>query len=369
MASSRIRVGIVGASTKGFAPMSHIPALRALPDDFEIVAVSTSSQKSAEAAAKHHGIPLAFANAEALAEHPEVDLVTVCVKAPDHHRPVMAAIAAGKHVYCEWPLAQNTAAAVEMRDAAVARGIQHAVGLQGQVDPTINYVRDLIAEGFIGRPLAAALIANAPNWGSTLSGVYQADAANGANLLTVTGGHNADLLCHMLGEFRELAGYVVSQRDTIPEHGTDRHIPKTSPDQLAISGLIGEGIAVSLQIRGGVTRGTPLLLEIHGAAGDLVITATEWQSTQRQDLLLKGAQGEKGPLIDLPIPDSYRWVPANTPRGTPYNIAQLYLRLATAIRGGTAVYPDFNAAVTRHRMLDAMVRASVTGQKQVVSGG
>jgi predicted dehydrogenase len=366
MTASRIRVGIVGASVKGFAPISHIPALRALPDDFEIVALSTTNLPSAEAAAKHHGVPLAFADAEALARHPDVDLVTVCVKAPDHHKPVMAAIAAGKHVYCEWPLAHNTAAAIEMLDAARARGIKHAVGLQGQMDPTINYVRDLIAEGFIGRPLAATLIATAPNWGSSLSGIYQADATNGANLLTVTGGHNADLLCHMLGEFRELAGYVVSQRDSIPEQGSDRIIPKTSPDQLAISGLIGDAITVSLQIRGGVTRGTPLLLEIHGATGDLVITATERQSTQRQDLLLQGAQGENGPLIDLTIPDTYRWVPANTPRGTPYNIAQLYLRLAAAIRGGTAPYPDFSAAVTRHRMLDAMVRASETGQKQVL---
>jgi predicted dehydrogenase len=364
MMASRIRVGIVGASINGFAPLSHIPALRALPDDFEIVAVSTTSMRSAEAAAKHHGVPLAFADAEALARHPDVDLVTVCVKAPDHHKPVMAAIAAGKHVYCEWPLAHSTAAAIEMRDAARARGIKHAVGLQGQLDPTVNYARDLLAQGFIGRPLVATLIASAPNWGSTLSGAYQADAANGANLLTITGGHNADLLCHMLGEFRELTGYVVSQRDRIPEQGTDRIISKTSPDQLSISGLIGDAITVSLQVRGGANRGTPLLLEIHGAAGDLVITATERQSTQRQDLLLQGAQGEKGPLIDLPIPDTYRWVPANTPRGTPYNVAQLYLRLAAAIRGGTAAYPDFDAAVTRHRMLDAMMRASATGQRQ-----
>ena len=364
MAARKIRVGIVGASTKGFAPISHIPALRALSDDFEIVAVATSNQQSADVAAKQYGVPLAFADAAALAAHPDVDLVTVCVKAPDHHKPVMAAIAAGKHVYCEWPLAHNTAAAIEMRDAAVARGIRHAVGLQGQMDPTVNYVRDLIGQGYIGRPLAASLIANAPNWGSTLSGTYQADAANGANLLTITGGHNADLLCHMLGEFRELAGYVVSQRDSMPEQGSGRLVAKTSPDQLAISGLIGDAITVSLQIRGGVARGTRLFLEIHGASGDLVITATERQSTQRQDLLLQGAQGETGPMTDMPVPESYRWVPAGTPHGTPYNVAQLYLRLAAAIRGADVTYPDFAAGVVRHRMLDAMVRASETGERQ-----
>ena len=101
--SSKIRVGIVGLSPqRGFASIAHIPALHAL-SDFEIAAVCTTRQESAEVAARHFGIPLAFSNAEDLARHPDVDLVTVTVKVPDHYRPVMAAIDAGKHVYCEWP--------------------------------------------------------------------------------------------------------------------------------------------------------------------------------------------------------------------------------------------------------------------------
>src|ERR1700731_5369760 len=102
--SSKIRVGIVGLSpNRGFASIAHIPALRALPQ-FEIVAVCTSRQESAEMAARHYGIPLAFSDPEKLAQHPDVDLVTVSVKVPDHCRPVMAAIDAEKHVYCELPL-------------------------------------------------------------------------------------------------------------------------------------------------------------------------------------------------------------------------------------------------------------------------
>jgi predicted dehydrogenase len=103
-AKDKIRVGIIGASPgRGFASIAHIPALHALPD-FEITAVCTTRQASAEAAAKHFNIPLAFSDPAQLAQHPEVDLVTVCVKVPDHYQPVMAAIDAGKHVYCEWPL-------------------------------------------------------------------------------------------------------------------------------------------------------------------------------------------------------------------------------------------------------------------------
>src|SRR5919204_1321087 len=142
MTSSKIRVGIVGASaSRGFASIAHIPALQALPD-FEITAVCTTRQESAEAAAQHFGVPLAFSDAEQLARHPDVDLVTVSVKVPDHFRPVMAAIEAGKHVYCEWPLGRDTAEAEQMLAAAARRGIQHAVGLQGQASPAIAYAKD-----------------------------------------------------------------------------------------------------------------------------------------------------------------------------------------------------------------------------------
>ena len=110
--SSKIRVGIVGANPqRGFASVAHIPALQALPD-FEIIAVCTSRQDSAEAAARHLGARLAFSDCEKLAQHPDVDLVTVSVKVPDHYRPVMAAIEAGKHVYSEWPLGRDTAEAI-----------------------------------------------------------------------------------------------------------------------------------------------------------------------------------------------------------------------------------------------------------------
>ncbi len=132
---AKIRVGIVGANPqRGFAPIAHIPALQALPE-FAITAVCTTRQESADAAARHYGIPLAFADAGLLARHPEVDLITISVKVPDHYPPVMAAIEAGKHVYCEWPLGRNTEEATRMLDAAGRKGIRHAVGLQRQTSP------------------------------------------------------------------------------------------------------------------------------------------------------------------------------------------------------------------------------------------
>src|SRR5712671_5365917 len=226
---STIRVGIIGVSPqRGFASIAHIPALQALPE-FEISAICTTRQDSADAAAKHFGIPLAFSDAEKLAQHPDVDLVTVSVKVPDHYQPVMAAIEAGKHVYCEWPLGRNTDEAARMLAAAERRGVRHAVGLQGQVSPAINYAKDLIADGYVGSVLSATMIGCAPNWGRTIDRAYQADFANGANLMTLTGGHQIDALCHCLGEFRELAAFAVSQRDQILAEDKGEPVLLTSP--------------------------------------------------------------------------------------------------------------------------------------------
>jgi predicted dehydrogenase len=187
--------------------------------------------------------------------------------------------------------------------------------------------------------------------------------------LTITGGHQIDALCYCLGEFRELAAFVVSQRDSILAEDVGAVVAKTSPDQLVVNGIIGgivgDGAVVSFQIRGGMARGTEFLFEIHGDAGDLVLTATTRASMQRQELRVQGAQGAGTALVDLPIPDKYRWVPEAVPQGSPYNVAQLYEKLADSIRTGKPASPDFSAAVTRHRLIDAIVRASDTGQKQL----
>jgi predicted dehydrogenase len=252
-----------------------------------------------------------------------------------------------------------------MLDAAKSAGVRHAVGLQGQRSPTINYVRDLVADGYVGKVLTASLLGCAPNWGATLDRAYQADFANGANMMTITGGHQIDALCHCLGEFREVSAFAVSQRDRIVTEDQGE-ISLTAPDQLAVSGTLGNGAVVSFQIRGGMTRGTEFLFEIHGNEGDLVVGSTTGGSMQRQELSLHGAQGKGAKLAELPIPAKYRYVPEGTPANSPYNVAQLYVKLGESIRNGTPASPGFDAAVRRHHLIDAIVRASKTGQKQTL---
>lgn len=157
MADTPIRVGFIGLNPGiHWAATAHIPALKALQDDYVVVGVANTRLASAQNAADAFGLPHAFENAQALVDSPEVDLVVVTVKVPHHHELVTAALNAGKHVYCEWPLGNGLAEARELADLAEARGVVAAIGTQMRVAPEIAYLRQLIADGHVGEVLSKA---------------------------------------------------------------------------------------------------------------------------------------------------------------------------------------------------------------------
>src|SRR6202521_3894864 len=124
MAKAKIRVGIIGANVHyGWGSSALIPALRALPE-FEITAVCTSQQETADETAKHFGISHAFADPYKMVQHPDVDLVSICVRVPFHHQMGMAALDAGKHIFCEWPLAATTDQAAQLQEFAAREGLR-----------------------------------------------------------------------------------------------------------------------------------------------------------------------------------------------------------------------------------------------------
>src|SRR6266700_5706756 len=147
----RIRVGIIGANPdRGWAAEGHIPALKSLPDDFEITVLSTSRRESADAASKRFGVPLAFDNHEDLVNNPNVDVVAITVKVPHHFELAAAALAAGKAAYCEWPLGNGLLEAEQLAALAKQQGVLAVAGLQARAAPPVLYVRDLVRQGYVG---------------------------------------------------------------------------------------------------------------------------------------------------------------------------------------------------------------------------
>ena len=207
--ADKIRVGIVGATVtqggSGWGEHAHVPALKALPN-YELKAVCTSHEDTAKASAAAFGAERAFHRFSDMTAAPDVDLIVVCVRVPGHRDLVMGGLQAGKAVFCEWPLGANLAEAKEMADLAGQRSVKSAVGLQARSEPAILYARDLIKEGFIGEVLTANLITVAQAQLQRGPGrIWQGVRANGANTLTIAGGHAIDALCAVLGEFAALA--------------------------------------------------------------------------------------------------------------------------------------------------------------------
>jgi predicted dehydrogenase len=363
----RIRVGIIGANAdRGWAAQAHIPALKSLPDDFEITALSTTRRESAAAASELFGVPLAFDNHQELVNSSTVDVVAVTVKVPHHLELVTAALNAGKAVYCEWPLGNGLHEAETMAALAKQKGILAVVGLQARAAPSVAYVRDLIRQGYVGEVLSTTLIGSAMGWGPTVDAhnSYLNDKKNGATMLSIGVGHAADALCHCLGEMRELSATTTVRRKSFTIAGTGESKPMAADDQVCVTGLLDGGAAVAIHYRGGGSRGTNLLWEINGTEGDLQLTASGGQ-VQIFEMTVRGGKGGQASLELLQVPQQYRSSPPQIP-GPSTNVAQAYARFARDYRQGTRSCPTFDDAVTRHRMLNAIEAAATSGRRQTL---
>jgi predicted dehydrogenase len=358
--SEKLRVGIVGADAKGqgWAPLAHFPALRALPE-FEIAALCTTREETARAAAERYGVPRAYHDYREMFASPDIDIVSCVVRAPNHHEVVMAALRAGKAVYCEWPLGVTTAQAGEMAALAREKGIPTAIGLQARCDPTLRYTRDLVAQGYVGEVLAVTMAMISPGVPERAkSKTWEAKLSGGVSALTIRGMHSIDPMCMCVGEFTGLSSRVSTRIKQWKVTDTGEMIDVEVPDNVMLHGVVESGALVSAHI-GTMPTATPgFRMEIYGTGGVLHVSTPG--APQRDANKLMGATGRAAPAA-MEVPVSYIEVPADTPAGPPNNVAALYRRLGKAMRSGSAVDPDFDHAVERHRLIDAIASGGSSG--------
>ncbi len=349
---NKIGVGIIGASPeRGWAAWAHVPALRALPQ-YEIRAVSTSRRESADAAHRAYHVD-SYDNPHDLVRHEGVDLVVVSVKVPNHYAAVMAAFEAGKMVYCEWPLATDTAQALEMASQARQAGVRTVVGMQGRFAPQVQHARRLIEEGYLGDILSTTLVGSGIGWGGTTlrSGTYLFDERNGATVLTVPVMHAIDTLSYLVGEFESLQARFALRRPFVEVTDDHAKIAVTAPDQVSVSGLLTSGALASVFFRGGVSRAGNLCWQINGSEGDLGFRA-DAGNVQTADLHLHGGRGATSTAEEIVVPDELGERIPTLSFGYPANVARLYTQFAIDLEHGTRIAPDFSYAVARHRLLD-----------------
>lgn len=353
-----IRIGFIGLNPDShWAATAHLPALRSLTDKFAIAGVANSTPESARRSAEALGLPRAFGNANELVHSPDVDLVVVTVKVPHHLALVTAALEAGKHIYCEWPLGNGLDEARRLAELAAQKGVVAVVGTQARAAVEIEHLRKLIADGFVGKVLSTTLVGSGGNWaGETIDEYYYLfDKKNGATMQAIPLAHTLAAMRDVLGDFGTLSARFASRFDTVKITDTGEIREKTAPDQIMVHGTMASGAAFSIHYRGGVSRGTNLLWEINGTEGDIQVTGGLGHAQMIQ-LTVRGARGEETELAPLMPGDSAYdgWPESATAR----NVARIYARLFVDICNGTRTAPTFQDAVALHDLIDVIERSA-----------
>ena len=204
---SKIGLGLIGS---GFMGKTHVfgfaTAQRVFDFPFELdfATVCDIDAASAEAARRSFGFRNASADWRSLLNDPEIDIVDITAPNVLHKEMALAAIAAGKHVYCEKPLAPSAAEALEMTEAAEAAGIVTQVGFNYLKNPMMALARDMIASGELGEIRSFRGVHAEDYMADARQPVtWRHDPAGG-------GGALADLGSHVLATARFLLGPIVS---------------------------------------------------------------------------------------------------------------------------------------------------------------
>jgi predicted dehydrogenase len=281
------------------------------------------------------------------------------VRVPSHYAPTKAALEAGKHVYCEWPLGRTTTEAVELAELAKAKRLVTAVGVQARVNPALMHMKEQVQAGFVGEVLAVHVsllregVLSRPSHRT-----WQRDIELGANTLTIAAGHTVDAMRFVVGDLSRLSAVVATQAKQWLDTGTGTLLDVTSPDNVLLTGRLANGAVISVHVGAIPFAGSGYRMEIYGREGTLVATGED--SPQLGKVLLHGAKRDDK-LAPMPVPERFTIAAPGTPSGEASNVGQMYTLFAQAIRSGKSQQPTFDTAVDLHRLIDAIRQASDGG--------
>ncbi len=145
----QIGVGIIGCG--GIALQNHLPGLALCPEA-KLVALCDTNPKVLENAVRQTGVKAAFADYLQLLGRDDVNAVIIATPNLFHAPIALAAIAAGKHVLCEKPIAMNHAESLAMLSAAEKAGVRHMTAFTYRFVPAMRYMAHLVKSGFVGQP-------------------------------------------------------------------------------------------------------------------------------------------------------------------------------------------------------------------------
>ena len=359
--------GLIGT---GYMGRAHAIALRAVGTVFpdvvapRLVCIADSDAQRAAAAAGALGFERSTAVWRELLDDPDIDVIDVCTPNYLHHEMALAALRAGKHVYCEKPLGVTVAEARELAEAAGASGLRHVVGLNYPCNPLLQVAREMIAGGELGEVVS-------------VSGRYLEDYMSrpegpftwrcerrlaGAGALADLGSHLINMVHYLVGDIERVLGslHTVHTHRTDPADGRSRRVENEDVAHalVEIAGGVPGTLAIS-RVATGWKCG--LAFEICGTRGSLAFDQERMNELRLYEAQqASGRLGFKTILAGPDHPDYALFCP-----GPGHGLGINDLKIIEArnfIRGvmaGHDVYPDFGEGLHVQRVMEAIEQSGV----------
>ena len=301
-----------------------------------------------------------YGSPDELAADPNVEMVIVSVKVPEHAALTEPAIRAKKDVFVEWPLGRNLAEAEYLTKLARENEIRTLVGLQARHNPTVRKAKAMVASGDLGDILGTTMNATGLIFGpvTTEDFLYGNPIEHGANLVTIPAGHAMDALCYVLGEFASLQATLANNRPILsvvdPATGKEiRKAEKTSHDYMAVTGSLKRGGVASVVYQGGTSNtGKGFYWEINGTKGSLVMEGSSGHVQMFQPTMkfVSAAPDAKMETVEVVEAKDFS-----------YNVGSAYDAFAGIGDGCVTTFED---AVVRHRMIEAIYKSDRDGTRE-----
>jgi predicted dehydrogenase len=355
-----VRIGLVG--TSWWADAMYLPALADHPLG-QIVAVCGRDLQRARTIAETWSIPHAFDDWEKMLDSGDVDAMIVAAPNETHYEISMAALDRGLPVLCEKPLGMSVAEAHEMAESARQRNAITMVPFTYRFMPTNQFVKQLIVDGYVGRPYHLSMRYFA-GYARDSAYAWRFDEAKaGSGILGDLGSHWLDMARWFLGEVSAVSAHsnCFVDRDPRPDGSSYTQLE----DSAVILARFESGASATLEVRAVCWEGTPFgqihELDLHGSEGTLH-ALNDWDTVQE----VRGVRaGETGPAKPLVIPDT-AW--SGAPRDHVHDTYRHIFRRteamtrgwATAISQGRQIEPDFATGARIQELVAAAITSAAT---------
>jgi predicted dehydrogenase len=360
-----VRVALIG--TGAITTQNHIPGLRLHPQA-EVTALCDTDSQALERARRSSGIERAYADAAALLASEPIDAVVISTPNIFHRPLALEAIAAGKHVLCEKPLAMNHAETEELAAAAERAAIVHMTAFTYRFVPAIRWMKRLIDAGTIGTPYHIR-VQRLQDFGDRSIGWRQQRALAGSGELGDMLSHRIDYAHYLIGPIVRL---VAATKQYLIERRTadGRRERSDVEDWVAIIGEIEGGVTAvfessKMATGRGMGNASHDSVEVNGSDGTLVY------HLEHPHELRVGKPG--GRLAVTPVPSEFLKVPGS-PRdphdGDPlqgFRFDQSF-EFVQAIVQGRPASPDFHDGSRVQAVMDAALCSAARREWVTVAG-